>query len=120
MFLAERLEQGREHVEADCHAADEPQAAGDALLAFHDRGARLFEVVEQTLAEAEQGRAGRGDPHLATEAQEQLLLQLLFEEQNLPADRRLRQVQLLPRPGEGAGFGDGPEDLELTQVHGLD
>jgi dihydroxyacid dehydratase/phosphogluconate dehydratase len=47
--------------------------------------------------------AGRRDPDLAGHAQEQLLFELLLEQQDLPADRRLREVQLMPggreRPG---------------------
>ena len=81
---------------------------------------RLLEIVEQPLAEAEQRRAGRRDAHLAAEPQEQLLLQFLLEQQDLAADRGLREVQPLAGAGEGAGVGHGPQDLELAQVHGLD
>ena len=41
----------------------------------------------------------------------------VFEQQNLPADGRLRDVQLVARGGERAGFRDGADDLELTKVH---
>ena len=62
--------------------------------------AGLLEIVEETLAETEERRAGRSDAHLPAEAQEQLLLQFLLEEQNLAADRRLREMQALPGAGE--------------------
>ena len=70
----------------------------DGLLVVEDARARLLEVVEHPLAETEQRRAGGRDPNLAAEPEKQLLLQLLLEQQNLAADRRLRQVQLPPAP----------------------
>ena len=82
-LLAEGLEQQREDVEADRHPADQPQRAGHPLLALEDRGAGLLEIVEQPLAQAEQRGAGRGDADLAAQAQEQLLLELFFEQQDL-------------------------------------
>ena len=120
MQLAERLQQRRKHVEADGHAADQPQASCHALLALDDGGAGLFEVVEQPLAEAEERRSGRRDPDLASEPQEQLLLQLLFEQEDLPADGRLGEMELLAGAGERSGVGDGAQDLELPKVHAVD
>ena len=43
--------------------------------------------------------------------------ELVFEQQNLAADRRLRDVQLLAGGGERTGFGDGADDFELSKVH---
>ena len=97
VLLAERLEQRREHVEADGHAADQPDGAADRALRVENAGAGPLEILEHPLAEAEQRGAGRRDADLAAEPEEQLLLQLLFEQQDLTADRRLRQVQLLAR-----------------------
>ena len=76
-----------------------------------------FEILEHALAEAEQRRARRRDADLSAEAEEQLLLQLLFEQQDLAADGRLRQVQLLPGARERSGLRDRAKYLQLSQVH---
>ena len=54
---------------------------------------------------------------LPAEPEEQLLLQLLFEQQDLPADGGLRQVQLLAGAGERSRLRDRAQDLELSKVH---
>ena len=59
------------------------QRAGDRALSLEDAGARLLEIVEHPLAEPEQRRAGGRDADLAAKAQEQLLVQLFFEQQDL-------------------------------------
>jgi hypothetical protein len=48
------------------------------------------------------------------------LVQLVLEEQNLAADRRLRHVQLSTGARKGPGLGDGLDDLELAQIHRTD
>ena len=57
-------------------------------------------IVEETLAQTQERRACRSDAHLPAKTQEQLLLQFLLQEQNLAADRRLREMQTLPGTGE--------------------
>ena len=57
---------------------------------------------------------------LRPEPQEQLLLELFLEQQNLAADRRLREMQALTGAGEGAGVGHRAQNLELTEVHAED
>ena len=86
-------------------------------LGVENAGARPLEILEHALAEAEQRGAGRRDADLAAEPEEQLLLQLLFEQQDLAADGRLRQVQLLPGARERAGLRDRAQYLQLSQVH---
>ena len=86
-------------------------------LVVENARAGPFEILEHALAEAEQRGAGRRDADLAAEAEEQLLLQLLFEQQDLAADGRLRQVQLLPGARERARLRDRAKNLQLSQVH---
>ena len=117
MLLAKRLEQRREHVQTDRHAADEPQRALDVLLRVEDAGARLLEIVEHPLAEAEERRAGGRDPDLPAETEEQLLVELFLEQQDLAADGGLREVQLLAGARERSGLRDRPQNLELSKIH---
>ena len=61
--------------------------------------------------------AGRRDANAPPDPQEDALVQLVLEQQNLAADRRLRHVQLSPGAGERSGLGDRLDDLELAQIH---
>jgi hypothetical protein len=65
----------------------------------------------------EERLAGWRDANPAADPMKNGLTELVFEQQDLAADGRLRDVQLLTRSREGAGFGDGPDDLELPEVH---
>ena len=69
--------------------------------------------------ELQQRFAGRRDADAAPDAQEDRLLQLVFEQQDLPADRRLRDVQLVAGGGERASLGNGANDFELAKVHAI-
>ena len=97
---------------------DEPQRAAQLARAVGDRADRFADVLEDALPELHQALGRRRHPHLTADAQEQRLAQLLFEQQNLAADRRLRDVQLPPARGERAGLGNRLKDLELAKVHG--
>jgi len=94
---AKTLEQRREHVEADGHAAREPQRAAQFARAVSDRPDRVPYVLKHPLTELDQAFSRRRHAHLAADAQEQRLAELLFEQQDLAADRRLRHVQLRPQ-----------------------
>ena len=59
----------------------------------------------------------RRHPHLPADPQKQRLAELLLEQENLAADRRLRDVQLAPAPAERSGLGDRLKDFELPEVH---
>ena len=75
-------------------------------------------VCEDAVAELKESLAGRRHLHAADRSNEQRLGELLLEQQDLAADRRLRDVQLRASLGERAGLGNGAQDLQLTQVHG--
>ena len=115
---AQVLQQRREHVEADGHPACQPQRAAQLARPVGDRADRFADVLKDALAELDEAFGGRRHPHLAADAQEQRLAELLFEQQNLAADRRLRDVQLAAARGERSGFGDRLENFELAKVHG--
>ena len=107
----------RKHVEAHRHAAEQPDLPAQRLLAVGDPGNRVLQVLEDAMRQLQQRVAGRSDPDAAADAEKDRLLQLFFEQQDLAADRRLRDVQLVAGGGERAGLGDGANDLELTKVH---
>ena len=96
---------------------DEPQRAAQLARAIGDRADRLAHVQKHALAELDEALGRRRHPHLAADAEKQRLAELLLEQQNLAADRRLRHVQLPAARGERAGFGDRLEDFELAQIH---
>src|SRR5690606_36000093 len=100
------------------HAADQPDRAGQRLPALGDGCPRRFDVLEDPPAEAEQRLARRGDAKLSAHAQEDLFVEFLLEDEDLPADSRLRQVEMMTGGRERTGVGHGPEYLELAQVHG--
>ncbi len=85
--------------------------------AIGDRPDRFAHVLKDALAELHQALGRRRHPHLTADAQKQRFAELFFEQQNLPADRRLRDVQLAAGRGERSGLGDGLKDFELAQVH---
>ena len=60
---------------------------------------------------------GRRHAHLAAGAQKQRLAELVLEEQNLPADGRLRHVQLPSARTEGSGLRNRLQDFELSEIH---
>ena len=105
-----------EDVEADGHPADQPDRAAQRLARVADQRDGVLQILEDAVTELEQRFAGRRDADAPADAQEDGLVQLLFEQQDLPADRRLRHVQPFAGSGEGAGFGDGADDLELAKI----
>src|SRR4029453_16154040 len=82
-------------------------------------GAGPLEILEHALAEAEQRRARRSDPDLAAKPEEELFLQLLLQQQDLPADGGLREMELLAGAGERSRLRNRAQYLELSQVHAL-
>ena len=73
---------------------------------------------EDPLAELHEALGRRRHAHLTPDAQKQRLAELLLEEQDLAADRRLRHMELFAARRERSGVRDGLEDLELAKVHG--
>ena len=69
------------------------------------------------MAELHERLGGRRHAHLPAHAQKQRLPELVFEEQNLAADRRLRDVQLPSACAEGSGLRNRLKDFELPEIH---
>ncbi len=114
---AELLEQHGKDVETYGHPADQAKGPGEGPAAFQDAGARLVDVAQDAASEAQQGLAGGRDANPPPDPQKQRFVQLFFEQQDLSADGRLRDVQASPRAGERTGLNDRAQDFQLTQVH---
>ena len=104
-------QQRRENVEANRHAAKQPDSPAQrpwlsvipAIVSFRSWKTRCDSCSSESPA---------GVIDAAADAEKDGLLQLFFEQQDLPADRRLRDVQLVAGRGERAGLRDGANDLE--------
>jgi hypothetical protein len=113
----EVFQQRREDVEADGHAAGEAQRTAQGARAVGNGANGLAHVLEHPLPELDERLRRRRHPYLPADPQEQRLAELLFEQENLAADCRLRDVELSTARGERSGFGDCLQDFELAQVH---
>jgi hypothetical protein len=83
-----------------------------------DLADRRRQIREQPAPELNQRLAGARGNRAAALTDEQRLPELVFEEEYLPADRGLRDVQLLPGAGERPGFRDRAQNFELPEIHG--
>ena len=80
-------------------------------------GDGVLQVLEDAVAQLQERFASGRDADAPADAVEDRLAELLLEQQDLPADRRLRDVQLFAGGGERAGVGDGADDFELPKIH---
>jgi hypothetical protein len=75
-----------------------------------------FQFVQHALDRAFQVAAGLGWHHLARVAVEQAHAELLFQVGDMPAHRRLAQVQVLGRPAEMPLAGHRQKGAQLPQA----
>src|SRR6185437_7681153 len=75
------------------------------------------ELREHLARGAEQQLALLGEDEASGVAVEERHAQALLKRADLPAHRRLAEVQRLARMGEASRFGDGVEDAQLVPVH---
>lgn len=81
--------------------------------------AHLFDLAHQTGGAVEQYLAGAGQEHAAPVADEELDPKLVFEQFDVPAERRLRGPQPVRRLAEAAELRDRPESTQLLEIHRL-
>ena len=91
--------------------------AGERHLDGPTVGIGLRHRGEERFRVREEGAPGVGQDHAAADALEQRHLQLLFEEVDATADRRLRQVQRGRGAREAAPPHDRHEGLDLVELH---
>src|SRR4051812_26185864 len=107
----------REHVETHRHPPHQPHRSLQRFLLVADRRHGVLQVLEDAMTELQQRLASWRDADAAADAVKHRFSELVFEEQDLPADRRLGHVQLRTRSGEGPAVRDGADDLELAEIH---
>jgi len=76
---------------------------------------RAVGLVEQRLRLDEEGAAGGGERHRARTAGEQRDAELMLQQLDLPAQRRLRHVQALGGTAEIQFAGQGGEAAQLGE-----
>ena len=105
-------------MQADGHPARELNRSLQFSVMLDDCRRGLAHVGENAVAELQKSFSGRRQPDLPAEPHEQRFLQFLFEQEDLAADGRLRDVHQPGGSRERAGVGDGLDDFELAQVDG--
>ena len=90
----------------------------DGVFTLDDVALGGFKLAEYGASPREEGLAEIGEANGTPEAVEQASSELVFELEDLLGERRLRDMRLLGRTAEGAGFGDGAEVAELVKFHG--
>ena len=91
-------QQRRKDVQTHRHAANQADGAVQRLALVADGGDGVLQVLKHPVAELQQRFAGGGDADAAADAVKDRLAELFLEQEDLPADRRLRDVELRPRP----------------------
>jgi len=94
---------GRKHVEAHRHAPDR-RSVPPAACAIGNGPDRFPDILKHTLPQLHKTLGAGVYAHLPSNPQEQRLAQLIFEQENLTADRRLRDVQLPAARRERTGL----------------
>ena len=117
MHAAQVLEKRWKDIQAHGHAARQPKRAAQHPRPIGDGGNRVAQIQKHAVPELHEAFGRRRHPHLTADAQKQGFAELLLEQQDLPADRRLRNVELSSTGAERSRFGDCLKDLELAQVH---
>lgn len=110
-------QQSRKHVETHAHPTDEAQGSPERLLLIADFRQGVADVLEDAVTQLQQCVTGRRDPDPPAYAVKDRFAQLLLEQRHLPADGRLRDVELVASCRERAHLCNRTKHLELPQVH---
>ena len=113
----ERLEERREQVDERLGRGGGVDLAGRRRRGRAALPGEAVEIVEDARHLRQRPLAEAGEPHDAPAAHEQRLTELVLERANLPADRRLGQVQALRGAREALRLGDGAKRAQLRELH---
>jgi hypothetical protein len=114
--LAKLVQEPRRGVVARAGPVGDHDAPALAGPEARDAAPELVGVAEQQRPALEQVRAGLGESEFVRGAVQQLHAELLLEQAHLPAERRLRHVQPLRRPGEVPLLRNREEVLQPSQL----
>jgi hypothetical protein len=118
-FTGERSEQRRKEIGRDGGNDADGQRTADRLLTLDDITFGGGEFVEDRTSARQEGFAEFGKADGTAKAVEQASAKFVFQLENLLGERRLRDVALLGRAGEGVGVGDSTEVAKLLEFHCL-
>src|SRR5262245_58384287 len=101
--------------------ADQCERDGAASLADGgaDRLAAVLDGREHRLGERQEGAAGFGELCTTAHAFDQRRAQVLLDEPDAAADRRLRTIEPAGGAGEATELGDRHEGADLVDVHAI-
>src|SRR4030095_11252729 len=110
-------EKGGEDVQTDRHPTDQADRPAPRPGRVADGGHGVLHVSKDSMTQLEQRFPSVCDPDAPADSMKNGLAELVLEDEDLAADRGLRNVQLFSGGRERAGLGDGPDDFELPEVH---
>jgi hypothetical protein len=117
-FAGERSEKRGKEIGGDGGNDANGEWTTDGLLALDDVTLRGGKFVENRTSARKKGFAEFGEAHGTAKTIEEASAEFIFELEDLLGERRLRDVALLSRAGEGVGVGDGAEVAKLLEFHG--
>jgi hypothetical protein len=115
----ERSEQWRKKIRGNGGNDADGDRPTDGVLALDDVASGGFEFAENGARAGEKSLAHIGEPHRAAETVEEARAEFPFEFHNLLREGGLRDVRLLGRAAEAAGFRDGAKVAKLMEFHRL-
>ena len=116
-FLIELGQTRREPKRAEPGRGSDAQFAEHLILAVADAGGGGIKPLEHGARGIKQQFALLGENQPTGMAVKQGGIQRFFQRSNLAADRRLRQVKLIPRMRQAADLGDRMKDSKLVPIH---
>ncbi|MNQ87628.1 hypothetical protein D3C85_1028590 [compost metagenome] len=117
--VAQHVDQQRRREQgARCGTEPQPHRAGLPVGQQRGGALELMRLHRDALGARQHHGAERRELVALADAVDELHAELLLEHLDAAAERRLRQVHLLGRAAEGAGFGEREQVVELLEVHG--
>ena len=104
MRAPELLEERRKHVQADGHSSGQSERPRERARLISDGADGFSEILKHAVAELHERFGCRRHAHLTPDSKKQRLAELVFEQQHLTADCRLRHVQLSSTCAERSGL----------------
>ena len=117
--LEQPVQPRRQPERAEAGGRGDPQLAVDLVLAVADARRRRLQPLGHRPRRLEQQLPLLGQEQPARVPAEERGVEALLQRADLPADRRLAEVQRVAGMGQAARVGHGMEDSQLVPVHGI-